>query len=81
MKFARLASKLGELLSAEKRKQRDKRDKLKALLKEMKRQQKALESEIAAEQDHATRNALELKLQILIEQRRKGVRLRRSLRK
>jgi hypothetical protein len=80
MKLARLTEKLGNLLSSDRRRQRRKRDKLKELLKQMKAQQRALEAEIAVEPEGERRASLDLKLQILIEQRRKGVRLRKSLR-
>ncbi len=79
MKFSRLVTKLSELLSADKRRQREKRDKLKTLLKTMKSQQRELESSHASSGDPATRADIALKLQILTEQRRKGVQLHREL--
>ena len=79
MKFSKLTEKLGDLLSADRRHQKEKKDKLKELLRKMKKQQKELESELAAEQDSETRAGIEMKLQILIEQRKKGLRLRREL--
>jgi len=79
MKFAKLIEKLGDLLSADRRHQRDKRDKLKALLRQMKKQQKELERELQHADDPERRAGIELKLQILIEQRKKGIRLRREL--
>lgn len=79
MKFSKLTAKLGELLSADRRRQRDKIDKLKDLLRQMKKQQGTLEAALAQETDQTARAGLELKLQILIEQRRKGIQLRREL--
>lgn len=79
MKFVKLIQKLGDLLSADRRHQRDKRDKLKTLLKQMKEQQKELELEIEHVDDPEQRASMTLKLQILMEQRKKGVRLRRTL--
>lgn len=79
MKFAKLIEKLGDLLSADRRRQRDKRDKLKELLKQMKKQQKELERELQRAGDPERRAGIDLKLQILIEQRKKGIRLRREL--
>lgn len=79
MKFAKLIEKLGDLLSADRRHQRDKRNKLKSLLKQMKRQQKEIEEELEHEVDPERRAGIELKRQILIEQRKKGVHLRRTL--
>ncbi len=80
MKLGKLTDKLGEFLSADRRRQREKRDKLKELLKLMKRQQKELEHDARQEHDPEKRASLELKLQILVEQRKKGVRLYRELR-
>ncbi|MDX9699569.1 MAG: hypothetical protein RBT55_08300 [Rhodocyclaceae bacterium] len=79
MKLSKLTGKLGELLSADLRKQRKKREKLIELLKQMKKQQRQLENDIENMDDPETRAGLELKLQILVEQRKKGVRLRKAL--
>lgn len=79
MKFSKLTTKLGALLSADRRRQRDKIDKLKDLLRQMKKQQGTLEEALKGETDQTARAGLELKLQILIEQRRKGIQLRREL--
>lgn len=79
MKFSKLVTKLGDLLSADRRRQRDKIDKLKELLRQMKKQQATLEAALKDETDQTERTGLELKLQILIEQRRKGIQLRREL--
>ncbi|MFA7606708.1 MAG: hypothetical protein WCY08_09030 [Rhodocyclaceae bacterium] len=79
MKLSKLTGKLGELLSADLRKQRKKREKLIELLKQMKKQQRQLEDDIENMDDPETRAGLELKLQILVEQRKKGVRLRKAL--
>lgn len=79
MKLSKLTSRLGDLLSADRRRQREKLDKLKSLLRQMKKQQAAIEAELEDEADQTERAGLELKLQILIEQRRKGIQLRREL--
>jgi hypothetical protein len=79
MNFKRMMDKLGLLLSADRRKQEEKKKKLKALLKKMKAEQKRLNSAIAHCSDPDARADFELKLQILTEQRRKGVKLRKSL--
>lgn len=81
MKIGKLLDKLGELLSADRRRQREKRDKLKALLKQMKEQQQDLQKSLESEDDPDKRAGLALKLQILIEQRKKGIRLRQELKK
>jgi len=79
MKFAKLIEKLGDFLSADRRRQRDKRNKLKELLKQMKKQQKELEQDLEDASDPERRAGIDLKLQILIEQRKKGIHLRRDL--
>nr|MBL8456853.1 hypothetical protein [Zoogloeaceae bacterium] len=79
MKFSKLTSRLGDLLSADRRRQREKVDKLKTLLRQMKKQQAVLEAALEDETDQTVKASLELKRQILIEQRRKGIQLRREL--
>lgn len=79
MKITKLIDKLGDLLSADRRRQHEKRDKLKNLLRQMKAQQQALQRQLDDEDDADKRAGLELKLQILIEQRKKGIRLRKTL--
>lgn len=79
MKFSKLTSRLGDLLSADRRRQREKVDKLKTLLRQMKKQQAVLETALEDETDQTVKASLELKRQILIEQRRKGIQLRREL--
>jgi hypothetical protein len=79
MKFAKMIDKFSELLSASRRRQREKREKLLELLKEMKKQQKALREELEHTEDPAQRALLEIKHQVITEQRKKGVRLRKEL--
>ncbi|HRD34944.1 MAG TPA: hypothetical protein PLR02_11890 [Rhodocyclaceae bacterium] len=79
MKFSKLTRRLGDLLSADRRRQREKIDKLKTLLRQMKKQQAVLEAALEDETDQTVKASLELKRQILIEQRRKGIQLRREL--
>ncbi len=81
MKLGKLLDKLGELLSADRRRQREKRDKLKTLLKQMKQQQQELQESLDQEEDPEKRAGIALKLQILIEQRKKGIRLRQEIKK
>ena len=79
MKFRRMIDKLGLLLSADRRLQEEKKKKLKTLLKKMKSEQLRLTQQIEACESDDARAGLELKLQVLTEQRRKGVRLRKTL--
>ena len=79
MNFKRMMDKLGMLLSADRRLQEEKKKKLKDLLKKMKTEQKELVKAIANCKDADARADFELKLQILTEQRKKGVNLRKRL--
>lgn len=79
MKFKRMMDKLGLLLSAERRMQEEKKQKLKELLEKMKAEQKRLKHAIENCSDPDARADFELKLQILTEQLRKGVELHKSL--
>ncbi|HRQ57487.1 MAG TPA: hypothetical protein PLN31_08710 [Azoarcus taiwanensis] len=79
MNFKRMIDKLGLLLSADRRMQEEKKKKLKELLKKMKAEQKRLKIAIAHCSDPDARADFELKLQILTEQRKKGVNLRKRL--
>lgn len=79
MNFKRMMDKLSLLLSADRRMQEEKKKKLKELLKKMKAEQKRLKSSIAHCSDPDARADFELKLQILTEQRKKGVNLRKRL--
>lgn len=79
MNFKRMMDKLSLLLSADRRMQEEKKKKLKELLKKMKAEQKRLKSAIARCSDPDVRADFELKLQILTEQRKKGVNLRKRL--
>ncbi len=79
MKFKTMMGKIGHFLSAERREQEEKRQKLKDLLKKMKDESKALASAIERCDDKDKRTELQLKLNILGEQRKKGVALRREL--
>ncbi|PTD97279.1 hypothetical protein [Pseudothauera lacus] len=79
MKLIRMIGRLATLLSARRRKQEAKKKQLKALLRKMKAEQRELAARIKACDDALTRDNLTLRLQILTEQRRKGVALRKAL--
>ena len=81
MKVGRLIEKVGKLLSADRRKQEARRAKLRSLLKEMKQRARELAAEIEDSRDATERAELEQKLQVLTEQRRKGVNLYRDLKR
>ena len=81
MKIGRLIEKVGKLLSADRRKQEARRAKLRSLLKDMKRRARELTAEIEGSRDVTEREELEQKLQVLTEQRRKGVTLYRDLKR
>lgn len=81
MKVGRLIEKVGKLLSADRRKQEARRAKLRSLLKDMKQRARELATEIENSRDATEREELEQKLQVLTEQRRKGVNLYRDLKR
>ena len=81
MKVGRLIEKVGKLLSADRRKQEARRAKLRSLLKDMKQRARELATEIENSRDATEREELEQKLQVLTEQRRKGVNLDRDLKR
>ncbi len=81
MGIDKLLDKLGGLLSADRRLQREKRDKLKRLLKELKVRQKELKKSIEEEEfaSDEERVRLTLQLQVVREQRKKGLALYKEL--
>lgn len=81
MGIDKLLDKLGGLLSADRRLQQEKRDKLKRLLKELKVRQKELKKSIEEEEfaSDEERVRLTLQLQVVREQRKKGLALYKEL--
>ncbi len=79
MTTEKLIDKFNRLLSLEKRKQKDKKDKLRALLKKLKQQQKALEARLDKEKDDDERKQLKRRVKVLKVQRRKGIKLCKNI--
>lgn len=81
MKLKKLLDKLDLLLSPERRQRDVKKRKLKELLGNMKNHERELGEQFESSADEEERAGLHLKKQILHEQRKKGVRLLRELKK
>jgi len=80
MKTTTMLDRLNDLLNSDKRKKKARRKHLRELLKELKKRQKHLEEKLAHANDSEKRQKLKREIEIIIEQRRKGVRLRKELR-
>jgi len=68
-----ILKKLKKFLSKDEREQAEKKDKLRKILSKMRKKQKELELELAATTDQEHQVALDRKVRILKEQRRKGI--------
>ena len=79
MKTTKMLDRLQDLLDPEKRKKKAKRKQLRALLKELKRRQRRLEERREQIGDKQKRQRLKREIEIIREQRRKGVRLCRKM--
>ncbi len=79
MATEKLIEKFHRLLNLEKRKQKDKRDKIRGLLKKLKQQQKALEARLESEKNADERKQIKRRLKVLQVQRKKGVKLCKSI--
>ena len=75
----KLIEKLREYLDLEKRKQKQKRDKIRALLKKLKKRQRTLEVKLEETPDNKKRKRIQRELDVLHVQRRKGVKLCRKI--
>ncbi len=80
MKTTTMLDQLSDLLNSDKRKRKSKRKHLRALLKDLKKRQKQLEEKLAHTDDREKRHKLKREIEIIIEQRRKGIRLYKELR-
>ena len=79
MTTEKLIEKFHRLLSLEKRKQKEKRDKIRSLLKKLKQQQKALEAKLEKEKNSDERKQIKRRLKVLQVQRKKGIKLCKSI--
>jgi len=78
MKTERLIEKFYRLLNLEKRKQKEKREKIRSLLKKLKQQQKVLEAKLEKEKNLDECKQIKRRLKVLREQRKKGIKLCKS---
>lgn len=79
MATTELLAKLSEYLDLDRRKQKKKRDEIKALLKKLKKKQRALEEKLEKASSGAKRKQIKRDLKVLYVQRKKGVKLCRSI--
>ena len=74
-----LIDKLRGYLDLDRRDQKNKRDKIHALLKKLKKKQRALEEKLENTSDGKKRRQIKQDLKVLYVQRKKGVKLCRSI--
>lgn len=75
----KLIDKLRDYLDLDRQKQKKKRDKLRELLKKLKKRQRLLEGKLEKSSGAKTRKRLRNDLKVLHAQRKKGVKLCRSI--
>lgn len=79
MATSELLDKLRAYLDLDRRDQKNKRDKIHALLKKLKKKQRALEEKLEKTSDGKKRKQIKRDLKVLYVQRKKGVQLCRSI--
>jgi len=79
MTTSELIDKLRGYLDLDRQKQKGKRDKLRVLLKKLKKRQRTLEEELEKAADAKKRKRIKRDLKVLHTQRRKGVKLCRAI--
>ncbi|MCG8016121.1 MAG: hypothetical protein JAY97_07885 [Candidatus Thiodiazotropha sp. 'RUGA'] len=79
MTSEKLIEKFGLLLDMERQKQIRKRDKIRTLLKKLKQQKLALKDRIDQEQNPQNRKRLKRNLKVIQAQRKKGIKLCKSI--
>ncbi|MCG7985248.1 MAG: hypothetical protein JAY90_21190 [Candidatus Thiodiazotropha lotti] len=75
----KLIEKFGLLLNMERQQQKEKRDKIRTLLKKLKKQKVALRTRIDQEQNPQNRKRLKRNLKVIQAQRKKGIKLCKSI--
>ena len=81
MKTKKLLKKLKEILSAERKAQRNKYDSLKKVLKSLRTEKRRLKAELASTSDEQEKREIESSLVIVSEQRKKGLKVLKELKK
>ncbi|MCU7809987.1 MAG: hypothetical protein KZQ77_01950 [Candidatus Thiodiazotropha sp. (ex Notomyrtea botanica)] len=79
MTSEKLIDKFHTLLNMERRKQKEKRDKIRALLKKLKKQQMVLKAKLEKEQSADDRKRTKRNLKVIQAQRKKGIKLCKSI--
>ncbi|MCG8489202.1 MAG: hypothetical protein AB2551_12195 [Candidatus Thiodiazotropha sp.] len=79
MTSEKLIEKFGLLLNMERQKQKEKRTKIRTLLKKLKKQKVALKVRIDQEQNPQNRKRLKRNLKVIQAQRKKGIKLCKSI--
>lgn len=80
MTTSKLIDKLRDYLELDRQKQKSKQDKIRSVLKKLKKRQIALEKKLKKAPDAKTRKRLKRDLKVLYVQRKKGVKLFRAVR-
>lgn len=75
----KLLQAIGDVFDAKKKKQRKQKSNLKIILAKLKKQSKALEKKLKDESDSKKRKQLQRELNTICAQRRKGIKLLKSL--
>ena len=75
----KLIKKIHALLDLDRQKQKEKRDKIRGLLKQLKKKERTLEAKLQRESDSTARKHLQRDLKVLYAQRKKGVKLCREI--
>lgn len=79
MTSEKLIDKFHTLLNMERRKQEEKRDKIRVLLKKLKKQQMVLKAKLEKEQSADDRKRTKRNLKVIQAQRKKGIKLCKSI--
>jgi hypothetical protein len=77
----KLIDKMHGLLKLDREQLKKKRDKVRSLLEKLKKKQKDLEEKLANEKDEEKKKRLEQNLKVIYAQRKKGIKLCKSLKK
>ena len=80
MKTRKLLHRLSEFLDADARRNHVKHKHLRILLKELKKRQRHLEEKLEETRDEEKRQRIQREIDVIAEQRRKGLRLYREVR-
>ena len=79
MIISKLIKKFQALLDLDRKKQKDKRDNIRGLLKRLKKKERTLEAKLQRESDSTARKHLKRDLKVLYAQRKKGIKLCREI--